>query len=196
MANTEPQETDPAEAFEGVRRELSLLHHAIEGLTAARENIPDYSETLGGMDQALRTIGSRLRQIQESPAVGLTPAAMTEQINKAARHVRAEDRQALHEARDALSRSLGHLDSIVRRERTSDKQFQFFLWITIGAFLFGILFWSILPGAVARSLPESWHMPEWMAARTMGMEQKEAGKRMIQAAIYDESMRNRIRSRL
>jgi len=41
----------------------------------------------------------------------------------------------------------------------------------LGAFLFGILLWSFLPGFVARSLPESWHVPQWMAARTLGTEQ-------------------------
>ena len=38
---------------------------------------------------------------------------------------------------------------------------------------------AILPGAVARSLPASWHVPEWMAARTIGMHQRAAGERMI-----------------
>ena len=189
MTEADPQDIDPAEAFEGLRRELSLLHRAVEGLTAARDNIPDYSETLGSMDQALNTIGARLRQIQESPAVALSPAAVAQEINKAAQTVRAEDRKALDDARDALSRSLGHLDSMVTRIRSSDKQFELLLWVGIGAFLCGILLWSVLPGAIARSLPESWHVPEWAAARTMGMEQEEAGKRLIKTAQHEERAR-------
>jgi len=55
--------------------------------------------------------------------------------------------------------------------------------------LSGILLWTILPGAVARSLPESWHVPERMASRMMGMEQKEAGRRMIVTAPEDEAAR-------
>ena len=39
---------DPARAFEKLRGEVSLLRLAVEGLTAARENIeiPDYQPTL------------------------------------------------------------------------------------------------------------------------------------------------------
>ena len=189
MTEADPQDINPAEAFEGLRRELSLLHRAVEGLTAARDNIPDYSETLGSMDQALNNIGARLQQIQDSPAVALSPAAMAQEINKAAQAVRAEDRKATDQARDALSRSLGHLDSLVTRIRSSDKQLALLLRVGIGAFLFGILLWSFLPGAIARSLPESWHVPEWVAARTMGMEQEEAGRRLIRTAQHEERAR-------
>ena len=179
--NSDP-ETDPAEAFEGMRRELSLLHHAVEGLTAARETIPDYSETLGGMAQALKVVGGRLKQIEINSAVSLSPEAMAQQINKAAQDVRAEDRRALREARDALSRSLGHVDGMVKRGQAADRQFERMLWIAAGAFLFGILLWSFLPGTLARSLPESWHVPEWMAARTIGLDSEAAGERMISIA--------------
>lgn len=182
MTNSDPQETDPAEAFEGVRRELSLLHRAVEGLTAARDAIPDYSDTLGSMDQALRTIGLRLRQIQESPAVSLSPAAMAQEINRAAQVVRAEDRKALHEAGDALSRSLSHIDALAKRRRETDEQKRLLLWVGAGAFVCGILLWLVLPGAVARSLPESWHMPERMAARMMGEPTLwDSGSRMMRA---------------
>jgi hypothetical protein len=51
MATTAP--TDPAEAFEALRREVTLLHSAIQGLTAARENIPNYSPTLARMQKQL-----------------------------------------------------------------------------------------------------------------------------------------------
>jgi hypothetical protein len=41
---------------------------------------------------------------------------------------------------------------------------------------------SILPGAIARALPANWHVPEWMAARTMDMDQRDAGARLIATA--------------
>jgi len=50
---------------------------------------------------------------------------------------------------------------------------------------------AILPGAVARSLPERWHVPEWMAARTMGLHQREAGKRMIATAGEEAAIEDR-----
>jgi hypothetical protein len=54
--------------------------------------------------------------------------------------------------------------------------------IAVGGMLAGILLWSILPGAAVRSLPESWHAPEWMAARMMGLDRAAAGQRTIEAA--------------
>ncbi|RYG89076.1 MAG: hypothetical protein EON59_02245 [Alphaproteobacteria bacterium] len=44
---------DIAEAFEALRGEVSLTRRAVEGLTAARERVPDYSATLGKMAEAL-----------------------------------------------------------------------------------------------------------------------------------------------
>lgn len=60
---------DPAAAFEAMRQEVSLLHQAIRGLAAARENIPDYSETLGQTNDALHAIHGRLKAIEGRPAM-------------------------------------------------------------------------------------------------------------------------------
>ncbi len=174
-------ETDPAAAFEGVRRELSMLESAIKGLTAARENAPDYSVTLGDMMHALAAIEGRLHGIEKSRALALSPVELAKEINAAAEAVRSHDRQMLAEASDTLNRSLGWINGMIHRgqavERRSERE-----WI-IGAagVLAGILLWSILPGAVIRSLPASWHAPEWMAARMMGRERTAAGQRMLGA---------------
>lgn len=51
-----------------------------------------------------------------------------------------------------------------------------------GGIAAGCLIWSILPGLVARALPESWHLPERMARRTVGEPSLwEAGDRMMRA---------------
>lgn len=175
-------ETDPADAFERVRSELSLLHSAIEGLTAAREKTPDYSPTLGKITDRLHKIEMRLHQIETSRALSLSPAALAEEINSAAGAVRVQDRKMLDEARDALNRSLGWINSMINRGRAVERRTDREWMIGVGGIVAGILLWSILPGVIIRALPESWHAPEWMAARTMGMDQTAAGKRMIVAA--------------
>lgn len=88
----------------------------------------------------------------------------------------------LNEARDALARSLGRIDGMIERGQAVERRIEREWMIGIGGLVAGILLWSILPGAIVRSLPESWHAPEWMAARMMGMERAEAGERMIEAA--------------
>ena len=46
-------QSDINDAFEALRREVSLTCHAVEGLTAARERVPDYSTPLGQIIDAL-----------------------------------------------------------------------------------------------------------------------------------------------
>ncbi|MGC6399489.1 hypothetical protein ACNI3Q_02790 [Sphingomonas sp. FW199] len=175
-----PARNDAAEAFEALRREVSLLHSAIEGLSAARERTPDYSTTLGNIQKELAATSEALGRIEDSPAVQLTPADMGHHITRAATDVRAEDRRIIVEAHGALKEALGRVDGIAIRARSTEVQRQREVRIGGGAFLAGILLWSFLPGTVARALPESWHVPEWMAARMMGMDEAEAGARLIE----------------
>lgn len=192
MANDLTQ-TDPTDdisrAFEALRGEVSLTRLAVEGLTAARERIPDYSVTLGQMAQALKAATSGIERIERSPAVGLSPTAMTAEIVKASIEARAEDRTLLTNTRDALARSIGRVDAIVERGQAADRQRKRVLWAAGGGAFAGMLLMSVLPGAVARSLPDSWHVPEWMAARTMGMDRREAGARLIDNAPKSGSQR-------
>ncbi|GAA0318316.1 hypothetical protein GCM10009087_30940 [Sphingomonas oligophenolica] len=182
----DPTQTNPIEeftqAFEAQRVEVSLIRAAVEGLTAARERIPDYSTTLGQMAEALQAAAGGIQRIERSPAVRLSPAALVGEIIKASADARAEDRTALSEARDALSRSIGRIDGIVERGQAADRQWQRLVWASAGGTLSGMLLMSILPGVVARSLPTSWHVPEWMAARTIGLDQLAAGELLITTA--------------
>lgn len=169
---------DPAQAFEGLRRELSLLHNAIQGLTAARERVPDYSATLGQMSQQLCAALDGLDRIEQAPAVKLTPTAMVRELHKAAIDVRAEDKRQIDEARSTLDKAIGRIDGIAERARSNDRQRKRELQVGGGAFFAGVLLWSFLPGMIARSLPASWHVPEWMAARTMGWEHGAASEQL------------------
>lgn len=182
MTEEPAPEIDAADAFERVRSELSLLHSAIEGLTAAREKTPDYTATLGNMAQALRSLDTRLQTIEQSRALSLSPVKLAEEINAAAGSARAQDQKMLAEARDALNRSLGWINGMINRGQSVVRRSEREFMIGVGGFVAGILLWSILPGAVVRSLPESWHAPEWMAARMMGTDAEAAARRMIQAA--------------
>lgn len=170
---------DITEAFEALRGEVSLTRRAVEGLTAARERVPDYSATLGKMAEALNRAAEGIDRIETSPAVRLSPAAMADEIRKASTDARAEDYALLRETHDALTRSIGRVDGIVERGQAADRQLRRVIWAGVGGALGGMLLMAVLPGAVARSLPASWHVPEWMAARMIGLDQRAAGERMI-----------------
>ncbi|WP_294252515.1 DUF6118 family protein [uncultured Sphingomonas sp.] len=161
---------DPTQAFESLRQEISLLHTAIQGLTAAREKIPDYSPTLGAISRQLAAVTEGIARIEQAPAVKLTPSMMVQQLAKAAADARADDKRQMDDARADLHKVIGRMDGLVVRARSTDLQRKRELRMMLGAFLFGILLWSFLPGVVARSLPGSWHVPQWMAARTLGTE--------------------------
>jgi hypothetical protein len=182
MPEDSPAETDPSEAFERLRSELSLLRSAVEGLTAARENVPDYSSTLGDIVQGVGANAAQLGRIEKSRALALSPVELSKEITQAAEAVRSQDRQMLGEARDALARSLGRIDGMIMRGQAVEGRARRDLWIAAGGVFAGILLWSILPGAVVRSLPESWHAPEWMATRMMGMDRAAAEPRTKEAA--------------
>ncbi len=141
--------------------------------------IPDYSVTLGKMVEALNANAAGIGRIEESPAVRLSPSEMVEQIIRASADARAEDARRLDAAREAIARSVGRIDGIVERGQAANRQINRLIWSCAGGALTGIAIWSALPGALARSLPERWHVPEWMAARTMRMDETSAGERLI-----------------
>lgn len=170
---------DPAIAFEELRRAVSLTRAAIEGLTAARERIPDYSDTLGEILAVQKGAVERLSRIERSPSISLSPAAMAAEIVKASEVARAADRKQIHEARDEMLRAIGRIGTMVDHGRAAHHQRRLLISTGIGAAAVAMLLMVILPGAIARSLPASWHVPEWMAARTMGLDQREAGERMV-----------------
>src|SRR3546814_17705540 len=103
-ARTSPS-NDAATAFEGLRREISLQRTAIEGLTAAKDKLPDYSLTLRAMDERLDRIDERLHRIDQHPAMQLTPLTMAAQMFEASKTCRAEDRKDSGDGREALARS-------------------------------------------------------------------------------------------
>ncbi len=148
----------------------------MEGLTAAREHMPDYTPTLGSMMAQLKTTQEALHRIERSPAVALTPIDLTKQIVQAAANARADDARKLDEARDTIARSIGRVDGIVERGQSVQGQSLLLRRSCAATAMATILLWSILPGAIARSLPASWHVPEWMAARIVGSEHVNPGE--------------------
>lgn len=182
----EPQQSpDPAaQAFAQLRGEVALLRRAVEQLASERADIvlPDYSATLGKIALTLGEIGGDIQQMAASPALKLTPESLAQRIDTAAQSARRSDHAAQIEARDRLDRATAELRQIVKTARTADEQRHRLAWVGGGALLAGMMLWSFLPGVVLRALPQSWHMPEAMAAHIIGEPTLwEAGIRLIRA---------------
>jgi hypothetical protein len=164
-----------------LRGEIALLRAAIEGLASARERVPDYGPTLAHISESLKETRQGIDQVAQSPAARLSPASLTLAIVKASTDARAQDAQLIADARDVLSRSIGRVDGIVERGQAADGQTRRVVWGAVAGVLVGIFLWSIIPGAILRQLPSSWHAPEWMAARVMGVDRQTAAQRLARA---------------
>lgn len=156
-----------AQAFEGLRQEVALLHAAMQGLIAEREKVPDYSPTLAVHARKLDAVLDSIARMAQAPTIALTPVALVSELNQAAVDARSEDRRLIEEARSTLHQSIGRIDHLAERARSTDRQRKRELRIGGSAFMAGILLWSVLPGMIARVLPAIWHVPEWMAERML-----------------------------
>ena len=190
MADEDDQNgADAAEAFEAMRGELALLRRAVEGLAAERAaiDVPDYTETLGRMQQAVDATAERIAVINDviarSPALAMTPEQMAQRITAAGNAARREDQAALAKAGEEKARVMAELRAIAGSAWTRADQKNRQLWFGLGGVAAGILAWMILPGLVVREIaPASWQWPERMAARTLDLPRWEAGQRMMQSA--------------
>lgn len=143
------QPADAATAFEDLRREISLQRTAIEGLTAAKDKLPDYSPTLRDMETRLGQLEKHVEGINERPAMRLTPLTIAAEMHEGLMTYRADDRKILVEAYDALARSLGRVEGMIKQKRSNDQQDWWVTWaatggLLLGAFLalIGVAVWS------------------------------------------------------
>lgn len=185
-----------AEAFDrlsaevaSMRGEQALLRRALEGLASERGaiDLPDYTETLGALQQDMDTATGRINAIGQilakAPALAMTPEDMAQRIAEAGNAARREDQAALAKAGEDKARVVAELRAITGSAWTRADQKNRQLWFGLGGGVIGILAWAIVPGIVARELaPASWQWPERMAARTLDMPRWEAGQRMMQSA--------------
>lgn len=140
-----PTASDPACAFEDLRSEVSLLRRAVQGLTAERQNAPDYLPTLQDIAGRLQSVGQILKRIEQVPAMVLTPESFASKINEAAAAARGEDRRLVAEANDAMRDSLNRVDALVERGWTAERQWRQLLWTAAIAFVLGIIICAALP---------------------------------------------------
>lgn len=134
-----PASNNAAEAFDKLRDEISLLHAAIEGLTSAKEKMPDYSPTLRNMAARLDRIDQQIESIHDKPAMRLTPLTLAAESHEASRSYGAEDRKSVGQAREELARSLGRVEGMIKQRRSTAEQEWWVTWVGTGGLLCGAL---------------------------------------------------------
>ena len=179
------EESDPAtEAFARLEGEMAMVRHTVQNMARERADIviPDYTATLGQMADQLAKVSKTLSTIGSKPAIELTPEDIAVQIKRTSLDMLRDSSDLFRQGRKDLDIATGRLAAIVGRVRTEDVQKRQ-TWRFAGMGLAaGILLWSILPGTIARAMPESWHWPERMARKAIGEPTiVEAGIRMIRS---------------
>lgn len=180
---------DPAAAaFSRLEGEIAVMRRAVENLATEKANIdiPDYGSTLKEMAQHLDAAAKNLRIIASKPAMDLTPESMAERIDQAARSARQSDREQLTAAENRYGHAVRDLTRVVASAKAADDQREQLTWAICGGVLGGCLLWAVVPGPIARTLPESWHMPEKIATRTLREPSIwEAGVRLLRVGSPD-----------
>jgi hypothetical protein len=170
----EPQsveEADPAtEAFARLEGEMAMVRHTVQNMARERADIviPDYTATLGQMADQLAKVSKTLSTIGSKPAIELTPEDIAVQIKRASHDMQRDACDLFRQGRKDFDSATGQINAIVGRVRAEDEQKrQTWRFAGVGL-LIGILLWSILPGTIARAMPESWQLPERMARKAVG----------------------------
>ncbi|RIV83614.1 hypothetical protein D2V07_16035 [Aurantiacibacter zhengii] len=178
-------ETDPAtEAFARLEGEMAMVRHTVQNMARERADIviPDYTATLGQMADQLAQVSKTLSTIGNKPAIDLTPEDIAVQIKRASHDMLRDSSDLFRQGRKDLELATGRLAAIVGRVRTEDEQKRQ-TWRFAGVGLAaGIMLWAILPGTIARAMPESWQWPERIARKAVGEPTiLEAGIRLIRS---------------
>lgn len=180
VAPAEP--ADAAAAFEALRREVALLNVAVAGLAAERAPAPDYSETLGEIAKGVSVAVGRLGKVMTSPAFSLSPADVARQIVAAGDEARRQDRATVHQAQEALQRSVRDLDGWIDRARLASLQNWRLLQAAFAGVIGGAVLSASFPVIIAQAAPEHWAWPEKRAAHALHRDMWPAGERLLAVA--------------
>ncbi len=176
---------DPAaEAFVRLEGELALMRRAVQHLAAERADIviPDYGATLTEMAKRMGAISDSLKDMAGHPAMQMTPDSIGNRIASAAEAARRSDHDRISQARNDLHHATQEMRSVTTHARTAAAQRQQLYQVAGAALLAGVMLWSFFPGTIARTMPESWHWPERMAARLVGESTRwDAGARLMKS---------------
>jgi Family of unknown function (DUF6118) len=177
-----------AEAFEGLRAEVTLLRRAVERLAAERAEVPDqpdYSETLGRIAKAAGATAARVDVLAKAAEDAVTPRLVADRIVAAGNGARAEDQRLIATARKGLEDVARELRGVVVSARRGDEQNRWLAWTAIGGVVAGIVLWIVFGGMIVRATPDRWQWPESMATRTLGGTTWEGARRLAAASYPD-----------
>jgi hypothetical protein len=171
-------------AFDKLRREVTTLRLAIERMTDEPEKIviPDYTDTLAGMERRAGSLAKSYAALCETPALATTPDQIAQKILAAGANARAQDHAALDRAIKAFDQSERAITSALASARTAQEQDKRLKRVSLNCTIAGMVIWAIFPGIVIRATPENWNLPERIAAWSIGGDPWDAGSRIMEVS--------------
>jgi len=141
---------DPAQAFEDLRAEVSVLRRAIEALPGAWEESrpPDYTPSLGTIAKGLAAVDNRLAGIEKHPALRLTSEQHQQAVAQAGNMLMREAAQKLDRAAQDAERERHQLVGLIGTVRKQDEQRNWLLYAASGALVVGLLVSPFVAGAL------------------------------------------------
>ena len=179
--DTHDPASDPAQAFENLRAEVSMMRRAVEALPGAWEENqpPDYSPDLGHIAKSLDVVIARLDAINKHPALTMTPEQHRQAIAQAGSELMREAAQKLDLVIQDAERERQQLAGLIGTARRQDEQRNWLLWAASGALVVGLL----VSPFVASVLP--FGLDSRIAALIMKNNRWDAGGALMQAGNPD-----------
>lgn len=158
----ELEEQDGAEqAFMALREEVAALRHGIEvvhrQLQEPAKAIPDYSLTLGQMQEGLHALTARLEVIEQKPALAATPGQQVAALRREMERTGEEARRGLVDSQTRLDATVSYLSGVIASARERERRWPWTSGLLIGALLWPLLI-ALLP----------WGGGTWLASLTLG----------------------------
>lgn len=144
-----------AQAFEELRTEVAMLHRAVAGLAAERSRleIPDYSDTLGGITRDIGVLAKWMKMTAGAPAIQLTPEDLARQIRLAGQEARRSDAAALDRARIAMERASNDVRASLSSARDKERQRRQVMKAALFGVLVGMVIWAVIPAIALQLFP-------------------------------------------
>ena len=172
---------DPAQAFEDLRAEVSVMRRAVEALPGAWEENqpPDYSPDLGRLAKGLAVVAAHLDAINKHPALTMTPEQHRQAIALAGNGLMREAAQKLDRATQDAERERQQLANLIGTARRQDEQRTWLVYAALAAFAVGLLVSPFVAGALPFGLDGR------IAALIMKADRWDAGEALMQAGSLD-----------
>ncbi|AGI10513.1 hypothetical protein H8Z72_24325 (plasmid) [Xanthomonas citri pv. citri] len=173
--------TDPAQAFEDLRAEVSVMRRAVEALPAAWEDNqpPDYSPDLGRIAKGVAVVAAQLDAINKHPALTMTPEQHRQAIAQAGNGLMREAAQKLDQAADETRRERQQLVNLIGTIRKQDEQRNCLIYTGLAVFLMTLLLSPFLYAALPFGLNGR------VAALVMNTDRWDAGEALMKADSPD-----------